>query len=112
MATDKPRFTITMDTQSLDRVDDYRYSHRINTQSKAILELVQEGLKMVCADEVHCGCQDLTVQSRLSSKEIDLLKNFRNLNGEGQERLFEYSDDLISSKKYTITKQEKTLSAG
>lgn len=109
MATDKPRFTITMDTQTLDRVDDYRYSHRINTQSKAILELVQEGLKRVGADEATSTCQDSISPYKLSSLEIKLLENFRVLNEEGQEKLFDYSDDLVSSRKYI---KEKTVSVG
>lgn len=109
MATDKPRFTITMDTQTLDRVDDYRYSHRINTQSKAILELVQEGLKRVGANESATAGQDSISPSRLSSLEIKIIENFRVLNEEGQEKLFDYSDDLVSSRKYI---KEKTVSAG
>ena len=109
MATDKPRFTITMDTQTLDRVDDYRYSHRINTQSKAILELVQEGLKRVDTDEAISTCQDSISPYRLSSLEIKMLENFRVLNEEGQTKLFDYSDDLVSSRNYI---KEKTVSVG
>lgn len=109
MATDKPRFTITMDTQTLGRVDDYRYSHRINTQSRAILELVQEGLKRVGADETSFASQDSLALSGLSSLEMKLLENFRVLNEEGQEKLFGYSDDLVSSRKYI---KEETASTG
>lgn len=44
MATEKPRFTITMDENLLDQIDDYKFTNRIKSQSKAIVELVQRGL--------------------------------------------------------------------
>ena len=36
MATEKPRFTITMDENLLDQIDDYKFTNRIKNQSKAI----------------------------------------------------------------------------
>lgn len=98
MATDRPRFTISMDTETLKRVEDYRYSRRISTQSKAILELVVEGLK-----EQDIGLDTGSTSSlveEVSKSELELLRNFRLLNDEGQYKLSDYADDLISSKKY------------
>ena len=48
MATEKPRFTITMDENLLDQIDDYKFTNRIKNQSKAIVELVQRGLIEEC----------------------------------------------------------------
>jgi hypothetical protein len=45
MATEKPRFTITMDESLLGQVDDFKFSHRIKNQSKAIVALVEKGLE-------------------------------------------------------------------
>lgn len=44
MATEKPRFTITMDESLLEKIDDYKFESRIKNQSKAIVELVRIGL--------------------------------------------------------------------
>ena len=44
MATEKPRFSVTIDEETLDRVDEYKYKNKISTQSKAIVKLVQMGL--------------------------------------------------------------------
>ena len=44
MATDKPRFTITVDPETLERVNDYKEAEGLATQSKAILRLVKLGL--------------------------------------------------------------------
>lgn len=39
-----------------------------------------------------------------------LLKNYANLNQEGRKRLYEYSDDLVSSGKYTKNNQSEIFS--
>ena len=44
MATDKPRFSVTMDEDLFRQVEDYRYKNQFNTQSKAIIALVRNGL--------------------------------------------------------------------
>lgn len=44
MATDKPRFSITMDPQMLEKVEDFQYENRMKSQSKAISELIRRGL--------------------------------------------------------------------
>ena len=44
MATDKPRFTITVDPETLDRINAYKEAEKLSTQSKAILALVRLGL--------------------------------------------------------------------
>ena len=44
MATEKPRFSITMDSELLSQVEDYQYKNRFKSQSKAIIDLVRAGL--------------------------------------------------------------------
>jgi len=45
MATDKLRILITIDEDTLERIDDYRYENRIPTRSEAIRRLLDESLK-------------------------------------------------------------------
>ena len=45
MATEKPRFSVTIDEETLDQVDEYKYKNKISTQSKAIVQLVRMGLQ-------------------------------------------------------------------
>lgn len=52
MATDKPRFTITIDEETLERVSDYKKRRNISTQSKAIASLVQMALTDLEAEGV------------------------------------------------------------
>ena len=44
MATDKPRFTISVDGETLEKVNAYKEAAGLATQSKAILSLVKLGL--------------------------------------------------------------------
>lgn len=44
MATDKPRFSVTMEPQMLEKVEDFQHENRMKSQSKAITELVRLGL--------------------------------------------------------------------
>ena len=50
MATEKPRFSVTMDHELLEQVEEYRHKERFKTQSKAIVELVRCGLAEFSAD--------------------------------------------------------------
>jgi len=45
MPTDKPKILMTLEDDLLTRIDDYRFSNRINSRSEAIRRLIEEGLK-------------------------------------------------------------------
>lgn len=55
MATEKPRFTITMDESLLSEVDDFKYQHRIKNQSKAIVELVKRGMAALASQDAEAA---------------------------------------------------------
>lgn len=44
MATEKPRITITLDEDTLRRVEEFRHKNRISTLSKAASKLIELGL--------------------------------------------------------------------
>lgn len=44
MPTEKPRITITMSSEQLARIDDYRFGNKIRNQTQAILSLIELGL--------------------------------------------------------------------
>lgn len=46
MPTDKPRFTISMDDDLYNQVNDFRFSRKIRSQSKTIVELVRKGIEV------------------------------------------------------------------
>ncbi|EOQ18627.1 hypothetical protein [Bacillus cereus] len=45
MATEKPRFTITVDEKLLKELDDFRFENRYSTRTQATIELIRLGLE-------------------------------------------------------------------
>ena len=45
MATEKPRFSITVDEKLLQEIEDYRFGNRISMRSEAIVQLIKIGLE-------------------------------------------------------------------
>ena len=45
MATDKPRFSLTLDEETMNKVLDYQERHGLSTKSRAIQALVESGLQ-------------------------------------------------------------------
>lgn len=50
MPTEKPRFTITMDQELFDRVNEYQHRNRMNTQTKAVLALIRKGIAQTSSE--------------------------------------------------------------
>ena len=44
MATEKPRFCITVDEDLMKEIDDFRFNNRYSSRSKATIELIRLGL--------------------------------------------------------------------
>jgi len=45
MPTEKPKIIVVIEDELLERIDDYRYGHRIPNRSDAIRHLIREGLE-------------------------------------------------------------------
>ena len=50
MATDKPRFSITVSEELYNSINEYQHKHRIQTQTKAIVELLKIGIEHILSD--------------------------------------------------------------
>ena len=46
MPTEKPKIIFVADKELLERLDDYRFENRINTQSEAIRRLLDKALNL------------------------------------------------------------------
>lgn len=51
MATEKPRYCITVDEEMLKEIDDFRFNNRYNSRSQATLELIRLGLQALREQE-------------------------------------------------------------
>ena len=51
MGTDKPKFTVIVDSKTLDRIEEYRYIHKLRSKSAAAAELIIKGLDSIKKEE-------------------------------------------------------------
>ena len=45
MATNKPRYTVSVDNELFSQIEDFRFEHRYQTRSEATAELIRLGLE-------------------------------------------------------------------
>ena len=45
MATEKPRYTVSVDDEPFQRIEDFRFENRYQTRSQATVELIRLGLE-------------------------------------------------------------------
>lgn len=50
MSTDKPRFSITVSEELYNSINEYQHEHRIQTQTKAVVELLRVGIEHILSD--------------------------------------------------------------
>lgn len=45
MATNKPRYTVSVDDELFQKIENFRFEHRFQTRSEATVELIRLGLE-------------------------------------------------------------------
>lgn len=45
MATDRSRYTVSVDNELFQKIEDFRFEHRYQTRSEATVELIRLGLE-------------------------------------------------------------------
>ena len=45
MATDRPRYTVSVDNELFQKIEDFRFERRYQTRSEATVELIRLGLE-------------------------------------------------------------------
>ena len=50
MATDRPRYTVSVDNELFQQIEDFRFSQRYQTRSEATVELIRLGLEALKKD--------------------------------------------------------------
>lgn len=51
MATDKPRYTVSVDNELFKQIEDFRFERRFQTRSEATVELIRLGLEQLKKEE-------------------------------------------------------------
>lgn len=52
MATDRPRYTVSVDNELFQQIEDFRFEHRFQTRSEATVELIRLGLEALKKEQV------------------------------------------------------------
>lgn len=55
MATDKPRYTVSVTNEMFEAIEDFRFKNRYQTRSEATAELIRLGLEQLKREEGKTG---------------------------------------------------------
>lgn len=58
MATEKPRYSITLDVDMFKEVEDFRFEHRYQTRNQATIELIRLGLEALKSEQQEAEAKD------------------------------------------------------
>lgn len=58
MATEKPRYTVSVDKEMFQQIEDFRFAHRYQTRSEATVELIRLGLESLEREKTPRGGGD------------------------------------------------------
>lgn len=51
MSTTKPRYTVSVDEELFQQIEDFRFENRYQTRSEATVELIRLGLEQIKKDQ-------------------------------------------------------------
>lgn len=68
MATDKPRYTVSVDTDMFKQIEDFRFERRFQTRSEATAELIRLGLEALKKEQEE---QKKAQKNKSSQKDIE-----------------------------------------
>ena len=55
MATDRPRYTVSVDNELFQQIEDFRFERRFQTRSEATVELIRLGLESLKKEQQTPG---------------------------------------------------------
>lgn len=53
MATTKPRYTVSVDTEMFNEIENFRFENRFQTRSEATVELIRLGLEQLKREQAE-----------------------------------------------------------
>lgn len=59
MATNKPRYTVSVDNELFNQIEDFRFEHRYQTRSEATAELIRLGLAALKKEKESSQIQNI-----------------------------------------------------
>lgn len=93
MSTNRPRYTVSVDNELLQVIEDFQFANRYKTRSSATVELIRLGVQWLLE-----GRPELAQSP--APDDHTLIEAYRALNDEGKEKAREYIADLKGNPRY------------
>lgn len=106
MATDKPRFSLTMDESLLNRVENYQLKHKISTKSKAIQALVEVGLRDLNQPSAALNAKE---NLTLNDEDEELLRLYHQLDHDDRLTIKGEIRGLLLTEKYQSSEKNQAI---
>ena len=90
MPTEKPRVTITMTTEQLNRIDEYWHSNQMKNQTQAVLSLIEQGFSTISDSNPN-----IKKAPSLSDEAMKVARDYSDLDHSGKQAV----RDLIGTEK-------------
>ena len=85
MATDKPRFSVTMSEDMYEKINKYQHENRLSTQTKAISKILEIGLESLQNKLAQNTTSDIeTALPELSDEAKKIAKDYEGLDRHGR----------------------------
>lgn len=95
MPTDKPRITITMSNEQLERIDEYRYSGRMKNQTQAILSLIDKGFDVLASSNTSLSKTNKKAPS-VSDEAMRMAHDYDKLDSWGRQAVRDLTDTELA----------------
>lgn len=98
--TEKPRFSISLDDDLFERVDEYQHKNRIATRSQAIVRLIETGYSALMEEigETSANARMLEYARSISQDEHDLIAGYRAASADRRDDMLEMARKAIKRK--------------
>ena len=111
MATDKPRYTISVDDELFQKIEDFRFSHRYQTRSEATAELIRLGLQSLpeSKEKSILLCSKPSAQNRRFSFAPCSFQTYHPLSDFVSSIILFFFSDCSSCKHIIVTRYKKRI---
>ena len=99
----KPRFSVSVDNDLYDKINNYQHDNRIKSQTQAIAEILKIGIQSIMEETKNfkeidtVSAQPKDIFPEFLAKIIQI---YNQMNAIGQEKLLEYAKDLSINDRY------------
>ena len=98
MATENQRYTVSVDEELFQEIENYRFQNRFQTRSKATVQLIRYALKHLKKEQNAAAQKN---KPMLSDQEEALLSLYRQLDQRRQEEVMDFANYKMAQNKNT-----------